>query len=75
MEHKFQIKSDWTKNGQETRVYLDDECIYLVDKTLYAGKFRKNCEPEIRKTLSKILGREITSKELSTARILETISD
>lgn len=73
--HKIQKKTEITENGEETKIYLDDKCIYTVDKTLYAGRVRKNCEPEIRKLLEQKLGRVVTSRQLSMAFILETISD
>lgn len=73
--HKIEKKTEITEKGEETKIYLDDECIYTVDKTLYAGTVRKNCEPEICKLLEQKLGRPITPRQLSMAFILETISD
>lgn len=72
--HSFQIKTEITANGEETKVYLDDEMVYEVDKTKYYG-ITRDCMIDICKVLSHKLGREITPREVSTARILETISD
>lgn len=75
MRHKFQIKSEWTEKGEETHAYLDDERIFTVDKTLYAGVARRDNEGELCKILTEKLGRDITPRELSTARMLESIDD
>ena len=68
-------KTDLTENGEETKIYLDGKCIYIVDKTLYAGVVCKNCESEICKLIEQKIGRPVTPRQLSMAFILETISD
>ncbi len=75
MRHKFQIKNEWTDNGEETKAYLDDELIYTVDKTLYAGVARRNGEADLCDILTEKLGRTVTPRDLSTARMLESIDD
>lgn len=75
MRHKFQIKTEWTEKGEETRAFLDDEHIYTVDKTLYAGVARRNGEIELCNILTEKLGRTITPRDLNTARMLESIDD
>lgn len=61
--------------SEDTVVLLDNEVIYKVDKTLYYGKYRKKCTPEILKILSEKLGRNVTDRDLNVARIIEQIED
>jgi len=73
IKYKIQLKKEYKGTDEETNLYLNEKLIYTVDKTLYAGFVRKNCELEICKVLSDVLKRSITPKELSTALILEQI--
>jgi len=76
MRHKLQIVNEWNdKNQEDTVVYLDDNRIYVVDKTMYAGIARKNCEQDICNTINTKLQTHITPRDLSTIRILESFDD
>ena len=72
--HSIRIVTDYEDNKENTRVVLDGEIIYTIDKTTYLGH-RKPCEKEILKILSEKLGREVTAREFNTAVILEKIDD
>lgn len=73
--HTFQIKTEITADGEETKVYLDGEMVYEVDKTKYYGNITRNCINDICKIVGEKLGRTVTPRDISTARMLEMISD
>jgi len=74
MNHKFEIKTEYHGIQEKLYVFLDDRMIFEVDSDKYYGHTRNN-EPALCKKLSEILKREITPKELSTARILGYFRD
>jgi hypothetical protein len=72
--HTFKIETQYVGIEEKLSVYLDGEMIYEVDNTKYCGFTRDNM-PEICKRVSEKLGRTVTSKEISTARMLGYISE
>lgn len=73
--HSFKIETDFSGTEYETtKIYLDNEIVYEVDKTRYYG-IKKDCSEDICKLLEEKLGRSVNNRELSIARILEQIAD
>lgn len=70
----IKLVTDYEDNKENTRVVLDGEIIYTIDKATYMGH-RRPCEKEILKVLSEKLGREVTGREFNTATMLEQIDD
>ena len=65
----FKIVTELQPSGvEDTKIYLDDKLIFEVDKTKYYG-IKRNNMPDICKALSSHLGRDITPRDVSTARM------
>ena len=74
-QRKFEIKTffDETDLRQKTCIYIDDDMIYEVDKTIYNGMTTRDNSKDIKAAISKKLKREITDEQITRAKWLKLI--